>query len=342
MGQARRGWLLGAVLLASLISTLPAAAQAPLIADMPWLTPHTVKQGKRQVSYFRADHGADKPTILFIQGSGCDSWFERQDDGSLEPRTNAATIILDRQDINAVLVEKPFSNDEDADRGDECSPAFIADFSADSWQAALSAVLTDVRRTLPPDAAPIMLFGHSEGADMAAYLLGADPDIGRAAIIAGGGLDILFEMTSFAYIGGGWTGVREEEAGKMSDRLRAIMNGKGRDDEILWGSSLRQWRSFLRRPPGLELLKSDASLLLVGGTRDKDASMLAMEASYALLVAGGHDVTIWRLLGADHRLMARGDRAETRRHYNQAIDWLIGRKLVVQDKGAIPANATVQ
>jgi len=323
MAQHRRGWLFGAMLLASLITSLPVLAQAPMIPSMPWLTPHAVQQGGRQISYYRADHGADKPTILFIQGSGCDSWFERQDDGTLEPRSNALSIILDRHDINALLVEKPFNNGEDADRGDDCSRDFIADFSADTWQAALFAVLDDARRTQPPDASPIMVFGHSEGADMAAYLVGADPSIQKAAIIAGGGLDIAFEMTSFAYIGGGWTGVREEEAGKMSDRMRAIMAGKGQDDEILWGSSLRQWRSFLRRPPGLELLKSKADLLLVGGTRDKDASMLAMEASYALLVAAGHNVTIRRLVGADHRLMVHGERTETRRHYNQAIDWLI-------------------
>src|SRR5262249_31956900 len=133
------------------------------------------------IYYFLAADAKDAPLIISIQGSGCDSVFERDEKGRVFGGTEVEIADIVGSKAAILTVEKPHVETffKSTSRGDDtgCSSEFRRDFVRDRWLAQLKNALSDVMRTRSLRPKRIIVLGHSEGAEVAAFLAEEVPQI---------------------------------------------------------------------------------------------------------------------------------------------------------------------
>jgi pimeloyl-ACP methyl ester carboxylesterase len=317
-------WLVLALLASPLTAGRVAAPGA--VPGVP-LVRHQVRDPLgRIVTYYVSHPARAAPLMLMIQGSGCEPIVHSAPRGSYSTLFDLLPFAKEGK-FTVMAVEKPFSGQE---RGAEpgtaigCSPSFNADFTAESWLAALEASLGDARHLPWIDRRRTLVFGHSEGAVMAALLAGRDRRITDAIIIGGSGTSQLFDFIVRAYrpCPGSHEAPCADILSDIDTKLRAIQAAPG-STSLVWGHPYRRWSSFFRIDPGDALMRSKARVYIAFGTADQNVPPLSQEVLVGRLLAAGRDVTVRRVPGADHMLAPLGtnDFHDTDREYRRALDW---------------------
>jgi pimeloyl-ACP methyl ester carboxylesterase len=280
----------------------------------------------RIVTYYINHPPKAAPLMLMIQGSGCEPIVHSAPRGSYSTLFDLLAFAKEGK-FTVLAVEKPFSGQASgAEPGTAigCSPSFNVDFTAQSWLAALEASLDDARHLPWVDRSRTLVFGHSEGAVMAALLAGRDRRITDAIVIGGSGTGQLFDFIVQAYrpCPGGQDAPCFDTLSDIDSKLKAIQAAPD-SASLVWGHAYRRWSSFFRIDPGEELLRSKARVYIAFGTADQNVPPLSEEVMVAKLLAAGRDVTVRRVPGANHMLAASGtnDFHDTDREYRRALDW---------------------
>lgn len=195
------GWVI-ALAVASAAPAVAADRSAGIVIPGTSLTRYEIKtRDGRTVRYYLSLPKQPAPLLLMIQGSGCGTVLRQNPGGGSSYSTLYNLLPYAAEGKFAVLaVEKPFSADSANDgTAKDCSPAFNADFTAESWADALQAALGDVRRRGGIDTKRTAILGMSEGAVMAALLASRDPSITHVMTVGGPGTSQVFDFVEQAY-----------------------------------------------------------------------------------------------------------------------------------------------
>ncbi|MDO9224365.1 MAG: alpha/beta fold hydrolase [Caulobacter sp.] len=316
--RCARSWI--GVVLATFLA-VPAAVAAPSDDGFGPLERRTVvDRSGRKITYYVSHPDHPAPIMLLIQGSGCQPVMARNG-GQFFSTLFSLLPVASEGRFTVVAVEKPFANADTAAR--PCSAAFNEDFTADSWREALAAGLGAARALPWVDQRRTLVFGHSEGAVMAALLAARDPSITDVVAIGMTGDTQLFDFVTLAYQRKGGTAVKLQGVDDVYGTVRDILANPDSATEMAWGHPYRRWSSFFRTSVVDALLASKARLYLAAGTQDASVPILSTELAIARLTLAGRDLTVRRVADANHSLMYEGDTTlnQLDEEYGRARKW---------------------
>jgi dienelactone hydrolase len=258
----------------------------------------------RPVTYYVSRPRTPAPLLLMIQGSGCAAVLHTNGAQTYSTLFDLLPFASDGA-FTVVAVEKPFSDPGGSGgTASNCPAKFNADFTAESWLAALEASLDDASRQPWVDHRRMLVLGVSEGAVMASLLAGRDTRITDVIAVSGSGTGQLFDFIAQAYAR---CFDRTPCIDDIERQVRAINAKPDSSTDFAWGHPFKRWSSFFRVDPGEELLRSRARVYLAFGTADASVPPLSPEVAAAKLLAAGRDVTVRRVANADHALSPPGN-----------------------------------
>jgi dienelactone hydrolase len=284
------------------------------------LETHTISDHYgRPIIYHISRPAKPAPLLLVIQGSGCGAVLQGVG-------ASAQSNLYDLQGFAAegrfavMAVEKPFARAEASGGSAEaCGQKFNEDFTVERWLVALRAAIADARRDPIVDHRRFMVIGMSEGAVMASLLAQADKGVTDVAAIGGSGTTQIFDFMVRAYTD---CFDRSVCIAEIDQQLSAIRGAPDSATQFAWGHPYRRWSSFFAVDPGTALLQSKARVYLAFGTADESTPPLSQEVAVAKLLAAGRDVTVRRVIAANHGLMLPGQDFSALEHeYRRIFDW---------------------
>jgi dipeptidyl aminopeptidase/acylaminoacyl peptidase len=252
------------------------------------------------------DGAAKLPIVLYIQGSGCQSLFQKRGEHvsggyhtvlPLEAKGRARILAVEKPGVKFLDVQPPATPLEKV-----ASEEFLTEHTLERWAEANAAALRAVWTLADVDPSRTLVVGHSEGGIVAARVAAQLPKVTHIASLAGGGPTQLFDFVANAA-----QPRPDDKPGDCTRRVESIYDEWvkiQKDPESIsrfWlGHPYRRWSSFLTHSVAGELLRSKARVYIAAGTRDAVIPISAHDMLVTELRTRGRDVTAERVEGADH------------------------------------------
>jgi dipeptidyl aminopeptidase/acylaminoacyl peptidase len=327
--------LLTVVLFAA--DALPQAKLDPAELGIPFHRYTTTDSLGRTITFYLSrppgnQAGGKLPIALLVQGSGCQSLFQKRGEMIYGSQQN---LLLNaaKGRVRVLAVEKPGVKFLDAAQrpggAEGASEEFLKEHTLPRWAEANRAALL-AAWTLPDiDRTRTLVVGHSEGGIVVARVAALAPEVTHVASMSGGGPTQLFslaESRSQSRAG--------DQPGDAARRVQAFFDEWAevqKDPESIsrfWlGHPYRRWSSFLATSVTVELLQSKARVFLAQGALDKSVPPTGHDVLVAELRAQGRDVTAERIEDADHGFRKadepQGSSAGMQAVFGQVVDWFL-------------------
>jgi dienelactone hydrolase len=321
-----RRWILG-LLLVSATAGYAAVSDGGPVPGTAFHRYTTKDQLGRTITFYLSERTGERPVplIVYVQGSGCSSLFQRRDgqDGRIMQGAFSLLPGVARGRARVLAVEKPGVQflDRPADPEDEktCRPEFLAEHTLERWSAAIAASIKAAHQLPGIDGTKTLVIGGSEGGVVAVHVTNVMPSVTYAASIAGGGPNHLFTVADYVRHKG-----LDPEA-EVYGCWAKILRDPNSTTEFCWGQPYRFWSSLLKTSLTQECLQSHAALYLVHGTADQWSPIAAFDAMRAELAARQRKAVFDRIEGADHSLIRPGESPEDglTAAYGRIVDWFM-------------------
>lgn len=307
-----------ALLVAWPLASVAVAAPAPTAVrdtthlGIPWTRWTTSDRFGRTITFYLADlpdslKGETRPLALVIEGSGAQSVWVRVGDrigGSLQNLTRRAT----RHRARVLVVEKPgiaFLEQRERPGGAEgSSQEFRREHTLERWAEANAAALRAALAMPGIASSPVLVSGHSEGADVACRVAAIESRVTHVAPLSGAGASQLFDLLHLAAQPrpDDTSGDGEARRQQVLKDWSAVRADPQSIDKFWLGHPYRRWSSFLTSNRLEDLQKSRARVFMAHGTADQAVPIASADWLFAELTARGRDVRFERIEGADHGL----------------------------------------
>ncbi len=285
------------VLIAFLANFGDIAAAAPQILHEDSTIPAI---NERPIRFYidRPSTPARLPLLLVVDGSGCVGQKRPSTWGNYAPK-NDDPITYAR-----LMVEKPGVEPEAADFTAACSEQFMRHYTIDNRVFDHLRVLQYLKANADWWNGEILVWGWSDGGDVAAQLVVYRPDISRAVLGAmGGGLTMAQHFEDFWGCPSATTANRAECLADLRNDFREM------EDNPTWkktwagkDNSWRAWASRLRSRLSAPLSDNRTPILIVHGELDRDNT--PVESARALIsdltVLGNKSFSYWEVAGMAH------------------------------------------
>lgn len=160
------------------------------------------------------------PLVVYIQGSGCGSLFDRKD-AKVFPKLGHATLVdVTRGKARVLIVEKP--GVAFLEQTENCGQAseFNREHTLERWAEAVESALRAARTLGQVSSDRAAVIGHSEGGLVACRVARDLPGIVTHVVsMAGGGPSQLFDLIEFARRGAYFRNTSEEAAARVRRAL---------------------------------------------------------------------------------------------------------------------------
>lgn len=245
------------------------------------------------------------PIVLFIQGSGCQSLWQKHGDRVGGGMQNLL-LVEAKGKARILVVEKPGVKflDQPQNPGSAigASEEFLQEHTLPRWAEANCAALRAAWALPNIDTTRTLVSGHSEGGIVAARVAAELPQVTHVASLAAGGPTQLFDFITNAA-----KARPDDKPGDAAQRLQRFYDDWARiqkdpdSTSRMWmGHPNRRWSSFLRDSVIEELQRSKARIYLGQGVLDPIIPVASHDMAVAELRSKGRDVVSDRVEGADH------------------------------------------
>jgi len=290
--------------LASAVQPAVSAMRVGPTAWDPWELWHVARPSRPRLDVFAVHDAQKRPVVVLLQGSGCQPLFSVSSNAD-GPRTSTLffdAAVKDRvARVHFVAVEKrgvvSFRAPPKDDEEPTCSPEYEAGVARSERVADIVDTIEALSRQ--PWAGPVLVAGHSEGADLAAsvgHALGTK--VAAVGLFSSAGPSQLFDMVLAAHRTGKTEAIREA----FSDVQRVIdpqSTGRWR------GHSMVRWKSYaVESSPLDEMRASDVPVFVAHGSRDATSPVESADLFVVELLRANvaRSVAYVRVEDADHLL----------------------------------------
>ncbi len=255
---------------------------------------------ERAITYYidRPDMAGTFPILLVVDGSGCLGQRRPGLDRLYLPGANAARPYA------RLRVEKPGVEAEANDLAAPCSDEFLKHYTMDNRVFDHLRVLQHLAAHAPWWNGELLIWGWSDGGDVASQLVVYYPNVTRAVLgAAGGGYTMAEHFEDF------WACPVELGEGRDPCLASIRADFTRMEDNPTWtetwsghDNSWRVWASRLRTRLSAPLADNQAPILLVHGALDRDAT--PVESTRKLVsdldAAGNTAFTYWEVPAMHH------------------------------------------
>lgn len=272
--------------------------------------------------YYLPSQSPSDPLLIFVQGSGCNSVFSRETDGTY--MSNLGNFASLKGRIAILSVEKPGVvplTQSSVPGVAGCSDEFKNKFTFDLWVETLMAAADYVVGQYGLNPSKVIAMGHSEGSDVVALLASRLNIVTHTICMSGGGGSPLFDAILRALHQANGDKEKEDQYLRSQIDKWIEVNRKGDEGALLWGHTLRYWQSRSRFSVAQALNQARGKVMIVYGIDDKDSPAVSSDLLISQLGELGRPFEFRRIRG-DHGYKYKG-----RSHLNEvllsAIDWAL-------------------
>ncbi len=261
------------------------------------------------------------PLVIYIQGSGCGSLFERKD-AKVFPKLGHATLVdVTRGKARVLIVEKP--GVAFLEQPENCGPAseFNREHTLERWAEAVESALRAARTLGQVSSDRAEVIGHSEGGLVACRVARDLPGIvTHVSSMAGGGPSQLFDLIELERRGAYFRNVSEDAAARVHyvlSQWREIQAEPMSAEKFFFGFSYRRWSTLLAASPIEELKKAFAKIYLAQGLDDE---AVVPESSDVCTRSCWRRGSSWSTIASKGRTI-RSISGRRRRSMGRAMSW---------------------
>lgn len=232
-------------------------------------------------------HSLNKPVLLYLDGSGDSPLF------TYRPGTNGtfirySSIPFDYKSLavkyHVVFISKPNVAMADTIKDNNLyliNSTYNQFLSADWRVNSASKVLAFVQKKYKVNSKRVVVFGYSEGAQVAARLAATDKKVTHCMAFVGGGLNQFFNEIINYRISAQKNEISHQEAQTSIDSLfnefQKIYNNPGSTRDFWFGHTYLRWSSFCAVPTIEYLTKLSIPIYIAQGTMDESTSILSSD-----------------------------------------------------------------
>lgn len=262
------------------------------------------------IDYYVTQAGQDtiKPLLVYLDGSGPMPLFQQT------PRGLGSGVAIDWQtlkdEFRIVLISKPgIPFVDEVEMHPQTGPTYEApaeyherlslDWRVHSADSVIQRLLSGHPNR------EVVVFGFSEGAQVAAHLASRNEAIDYLLLFGGNGLNQLFDFIIHARLKAERGQITHQQAQAEIDSLyrtfEAIYAHPKSTTQFWRGHTYKRWASFSSNPPIEALIQVDIPVYVAHGSRDQNPILSADYAKLEFLKRGKRNITYRAYPGYDHQ-----------------------------------------
>jgi esterase/lipase len=287
------------------------------------------KENSDSITFYLSEFSdaSAQPLLIYIQGSGYSSLFNKAANGNVVPASGHVTWTYSIKDkARLLIIEKPgvsyLSNDKE-------NPNFDKRFSLDTWAARIIKTIRYVIKNEKIDTTKIMVVGHSEGGLAAAKVANdLQPLVSHVSILAGEGpsqLYSLYKLTEKGDLFYTENPSKEKRLDSLQNAWQTIQSDPTSVKRKFWGLTFLRWSTFLKTSVCDQLSKYNGKIFIVQGDSDKQVYPESATILYTTLITQGKFPKLEIILGADHSFNIVNDKNKNGwdEISKKCIDWFL-------------------
>jgi pimeloyl-ACP methyl ester carboxylesterase len=299
----------------------------------PWEHWRLERASDPALDVFLAHDSTKRPLVVLLQGSGCGPLFFLSDTGSGEQKRasslffgKAAEARLDR--AHFVAIEKhgvrsfgPF-HARDKERP-QCSERYEARVDKPSRVRDVVDVIDALTKL--PWVGPVLVAGHSEGADLATGVaLALGQRLEAVGLFSSAGPSQLVDFAVYAHRTGDSDTIRETFV-----EIQHVIDAKEEAAQFWRGHSMRRWRSYaIDSTPLDEMRACGVPTFVAHGSRDTNSPVESADMFVVELMRTNPSRPIYyiRVQDADHGFQLPGGENHKDFVFDEFLNWGLSRQ----------------
>lgn len=262
------------------------------------------------INFYLSKSNKKLPLLVYLDGSGAFPLFQKTKQGL------GSTVVIDFQNLSKeyqiLLISKPgvpfvdtVGRDKNGFPTYKAPKEYIERLSLD-WRvnAADKAIDYVLKRDLASKE-KVIIFGFSEGAQVAANVAKKNKNSTHAMLFSGNALNQLFDPIIQARLKAKTGQITEAEAQKEVDSLfkvyREIHKDPTNTKKQWWGHTYKRWSSFTANSPINCLVDLDIPIYMANGSVDNNSILTADYAQMAFAVRQKDNLTYKVYPNYDHQ-----------------------------------------
>jgi pimeloyl-ACP methyl ester carboxylesterase len=268
------------------------------------------KLGK--IDYYLSNDVADKkkPLLVYLDGSGAFPLFQKMDIGI------GSSVVIDYKNLSkqyrVLLISKPgvpFVDDVKRDPNgfplyNEPSD-YIEKLSLDWRVESANKIINLLIKNKEVDSKKVIVFGFSEGAQVAPKLATTNTHVTHLMLFGGNGLNQFFDPVINARFKAARGQVSEVKVQKEIDSLFKVYNSiyseANNTEKKWWGHTYKRWASFTKTDPFIYLLQLDIPIYIANGSLDVNSVLSADYIQLEFIKNQKNNLTYKTYPGFDHQ-----------------------------------------
>ena len=311
---------------------ISSAARAEVIPGLPYEKMQTTDADGRVVTYYVTHPDKPSPLVLFIQDSGCDSLFDRRENGTYTGEISVLMKRAAKDRVTLLAVEKPFaipfSKIPQGQRFSSlgCPVEYLEQDTFEIRLKQLQAALREAQALPWVQQGPLLVVGRQDGGNLAAMLARGEPGVTDMGLVSTGtapGAWYLFDKFIRSNMN------EREQMDAMAETesiVEKIMADGNSINKWYADFPYRYWSSFFRTFPVDDILHTNARVYLIK-THPATPTYLSSVALLTTALQGrGRDVTIRSIKYIDPLPPPEGQEkmlADLTQEYTLIIDWFL-------------------
>lgn len=263
-----------------------------------------------EINFYLSEGDNTKPLLVYLDGSGPFPLFQKTKRGI------GSTVVINFQSLiksyRILLISKPgipFYDEVGSDTNGfptyEAPLKYTKNLTLDWRSQSTNAAIDWLLENKQVNSEKIIVFGFSEGAQVAPYVAELNSKVSHLMLFGGNGLNQFFDPIVSARMNAKAGIVTEEQAQKTIDSLftqyKDIYQNGNEVNKSWWGHSYARWNSFTKRSPIDVLTHIDIPIYFANGSKDVNSVLSADYLQLEFIKKGKTNLTYKTYPNLDHQ-----------------------------------------